>query len=42
MENKCLNCGVTSKERVLFLCEYKGEELYVCVKCLPAFIHGAY
>ncbi|MEK6528216.1 MAG: hypothetical protein AABZ36_04960 [Nitrospirota bacterium] len=42
MDHKCLNCGASSNDRILFSCEYKGEELYVCVKCLPAIIHGAH
>jgi len=25
MENKCLNCGVTSEDVVLLSCQYKGE-----------------
>ncbi len=42
MAHKCLNCGASSDEKVLFLCEYKEEELYVCVKCLPTLIHSAH
>ena len=42
MEHKCLNCGAKSDDRVLFPCEYKGDNLYVCVKCLPILIHGAH
>ncbi len=42
MEHKCLDCGITSEDRVLLSCEYKREELYVCVKCLPVLIHGAH
>lgn len=40
MENKCMNCGATSKEKVLLPCEDKGEKKYVCVRCLPVLIHG--
>ncbi|GBD96095.1 hypothetical protein BMS3Abin06_00978 [bacterium BMS3Abin06] len=42
MEHKCLNCGVASEEVILLSCEYKGELLYVCVKCLPVLIHGSH
>lgn len=42
MEHKCLNCGATSEEKVLLPCEHKGQELYVCVRCLPALIHGTH
>jgi predicted SprT family Zn-dependent metalloprotease len=42
MEHKCLNCGATSNQIVLISCEHKGEELYVCVKCLPVLIHGSH
>ncbi|GBE06809.1 hypothetical protein BMS3Abin10_02466 [bacterium BMS3Abin10] len=42
MAHKCLNCGATSDERVLFACVYQDEQLHVCVKCLPVLIHGAH
>ena len=42
MEHKCLNCGVTSEEVILLSCEFKGERLFVCVKCLPVLIHGSH
>ncbi len=42
MDHKCLNYGATSKDKVLFSCEYKGDDLYVCVKCLPVLIHGVH
>lgn len=38
---KCFNCGTESKERLLLSCSYKEENLYVCARCLPMFIHGA-
>ncbi|MFQ6050795.1 MAG: hypothetical protein ACE5K4_03805 [Candidatus Hydrothermarchaeota archaeon] len=38
--NKCLNCGNTSEEIPLIKCEVKGEQKWVCVKCLPVLIHG--
>lgn len=41
-EQKCLNCGNTSNNVVLLVCEYKEQEGRVCVRCLPALIHGAH
>lgn len=38
---KCLNCGAGSKERLLINCAYKEENVHVCARCLPMFIHGA-
>lgn len=38
---KCFNCSTGSKERLLLSCSYKEENLYVCARCLPMFIHGA-
>lgn len=40
-QNVCLVCGVTSDERVLINGEKNGEQVCVCVRCLPAMIHGA-
>jgi len=40
MKHKCFNCGSTSDDKVLLSCEYKNEDLYVCVRCLPVLIHG--
>lgn len=42
MDHKCLNCGIKSESVVLLSCEFKGEDLYMCIKCLPAFIHGSH
>ena len=41
-EQKCLNCGSNSNNVVLLVCEYKGQERRVCVRCLPTLIHGAH
>lgn len=41
MDHKCLNCGIASNDVLLLSCEFKGENLYVCVKCLPVLIHGS-
>ncbi len=42
MKDKCLNCGIESDDVLLLSCNYKGEMLYVCIKCLPVLIHGAH
>lgn len=36
----CLNCGMSENERVLVSVREKGEDKYVCVRCLPVLIHG--
>jgi len=40
-ENSCSVCGVTSKERILVSAEKEGGQVWICVRCLPAIIHGA-
>ncbi len=40
--HKCAVCGIGSEERVLLSGEQKGEPVYVCVRCLPALIHGGH
>ncbi|MFC2038247.1 hypothetical protein ACFLUG_00540 [Chloroflexota bacterium] len=40
-QHVCSVCGVNSDERVLINAENKGEQTWVCVRCLPTFIHGA-
>ncbi len=40
-EHTCSVCGVTSEERILINAEKEGGEVWVCVRCLPAIIHGA-
>jgi DNA-directed RNA polymerase subunit RPC12/RpoP len=42
MEHKCLNCGIASEEVLLLPCVFRGESLYICVKCLPELIHGSH
>ncbi|MCL5961088.1 MAG: hypothetical protein M1358_17580 [Chloroflexi bacterium] len=39
-QHKCLSCGTTSAARPLVCLEFKGEEKWVCVRCLPMLIHG--
>ena len=41
-ETVCLNCGAGENERVLLRVLHKGEKGYVCVRCLPQFIHGSH
>jgi NAD-dependent dihydropyrimidine dehydrogenase PreA subunit len=36
----CFNCGRSEMDAPLFPCRTKGESTWVCVKCLPALIHG--
>jgi len=40
IEQNCFNCGRSENDAVLFPCRNKGESTWVCVKCLPALIHG--
>jgi len=40
IEQKCMNCGRSEDDAVLFPARTKGESTWVCVKCLPAPIHG--
>jgi Fe-S-cluster-containing hydrogenase component 2 len=37
---KCMNCGRSEMDAVLFPARTKGESTWVCVKCLPQLIHG--
>jgi len=42
-ELKCCSvCGTSSAERVILSGEQKGEEMNVCVRCLPVLIHGGH
>lgn len=41
-EEKCMECGATSNDKVLIQCIKQGEEDWVCVHCLPMLIHGAH
>lgn len=38
----CINCGADSSDRVILPAEYQGKEGWVCVRCLPFFIHGTH
>ena len=40
IQQNCFNCGRSEMDAVLFPCRNKGESTWVCVKCLPALIHG--
>ena len=40
IEQTCMNCGRSEDDAVLFPARTKGESTWVCVKCLPALIHG--
>ena len=40
IEQKCMNCGRSEDDAVLFPARYKGDSTWVCVKCLPQLIHG--
>lgn len=40
IEQQCMNCGRSEDDAVLFPARTKGESTWVCVKCLPALIHG--
>lgn len=37
---KCFNCGTNSNQRLLLSCTHKDEDVNVCARCLPMFIHG--
>ena len=36
----CSLCGAADAERPLLACRWKGESVWVCVRCLPQLIHG--
>jgi NAD-dependent dihydropyrimidine dehydrogenase PreA subunit len=40
IQQTCFSCGRSEMDAVLFPCRNKGESTWVCVKCLPALIHG--
>ena len=40
LQQTCMNCGRSENDAVLFPARHKGESTWVCVKCLPALIHG--
>ena len=40
IKQHCFNCGRSEMDAILFPARTKGESTWVCVKCLPALIHG--
>ena len=40
MTQTCFSCGANEMDRPLLPVRSKGESTWVCVKCLPALIHG--
>lgn len=40
IEQTCFTCGRGENDAVLIPCRTHGESTWVCVKCLPALIHG--
>lgn len=36
----CFRCGTSERDSVLMPCRKDGESVWVCVRCLPALIHG--
>jgi len=40
IQQHCFACGRSEMDAVLFPCRTQGESTWVCVKCLPALIHG--
>jgi MinD superfamily P-loop ATPase len=40
MTQTCMNCGRSEMDAILFPARTRGESAWVCVKCLPALIHG--
>jgi Fe-S-cluster-containing hydrogenase component 2 len=39
-EIHCHLCGAPEMDRTLIACRFAGESKWVCVRCLPALIHG--
>jgi MinD superfamily P-loop ATPase len=37
---RCFRCGSTEHEAPLIPCRSEGQSRWVCVRCLPALIHG--
>jgi hypothetical protein len=37
---ECFNCKRSEDEEKLLQFRHKGEDNFVCVKCLPMLIHG--
>ncbi|NPV54186.1 MAG: 4Fe-4S binding protein [Firmicutes bacterium] len=40
ISQRCFRCGAGEEDRALMPCRWKGESLWVCVRCLPQLIHG--
>ncbi len=40
MTQKCFSCGASEMDRPLLPVRTQGESTWVCVRCLPALIHG--
>ncbi len=40
VSEKCYVCGNTDEEAALFPVRHKGEDKWVCARCLPRLIHG--
>ncbi|MGE5587979.1 MAG: ATP-binding protein [Clostridia bacterium] len=40
MTQRCFLCGSGEGAEVLMPCRFKGDSLWVCVRCLPRLIHG--
>lgn len=40
IDQSCHHCGNTEEDVALLPFRLKGESLWVCVRCLPALIHG--
>ena len=36
----CVLCGTPEGDRPMLPCRWKGESVWVCVRCLPPLIHG--
>lgn len=39
-EIRCFSCNRTDREVALLSIRFKGEDKWVCAKCLPRLIHG--
>ena len=40
IKQKCFNYGRSENDALLFPCRKQGESTWLCVRCLPALIHG--
>ncbi|MEN6404416.1 MAG: 4Fe-4S dicluster-binding protein [Armatimonadia bacterium] len=40
INEQCFRCGADERAAVLFPCRHEGKSQWVCVRCLPALIHG--